>query len=41
MVNALNRLPNHIEHVGVSNQTCDAHLFTLPLEWLQMCMNTY
>jgi hypothetical protein len=35
MVDALSRLPNQIEHVGVPDQTCDAHLFTLQLEWLQ------
>jgi hypothetical protein len=35
MANALNRLPNHTKHVGVPNQTYDAHMFTLQLEWLQ------
>ncbi len=35
MANALSRLPNHTEHVGVPNQTCDAHLFTLQPQWLQ------
>ncbi len=34
MANALNRLPNQIEHVGVHDQTCDAHMFTLQPEWL-------
>jgi len=29
MANALSRLPNQIELVGVPNQTCDAHIFTL------------
>jgi hypothetical protein len=29
MVDALSRLPNQIEHVGVLDQTCDVHLFTL------------
>jgi hypothetical protein len=35
MVDALSRLPNHIELVGILDQTCDAHLFTLQPEWLQ------
>jgi hypothetical protein len=35
MAYALGRLPNHTELVGVSDQTCDAHLFTLQPEWLQ------
>jgi hypothetical protein len=35
MADALNILPNHTELVGVLDQTCDAHLFTLQLEWLQ------
>jgi hypothetical protein len=35
MAYALNRLPNHIELVGVPHETCDVHLFTLQLEWLQ------
>jgi hypothetical protein len=34
MINALSRLPNQTKHVGVPYQTCDAHLFTLQLEWL-------
>jgi hypothetical protein len=34
MVDALSRLPNHIKLVGVPNQTCDVHMFTLQLEWL-------
>jgi hypothetical protein len=29
MANALNRLPNHTELVGVLDQTYDAHMFTL------------
>jgi hypothetical protein len=29
MPNALSRLPNHTEHVGLPNQTYDAHIFTL------------
>ncbi len=29
MVDALNRLPNHTEIVGVPNQTCNVHMFTL------------
>jgi hypothetical protein len=35
MAYALSRLPNHNELVGISDQTCDAHLFTLQHEWLQ------
>ncbi len=35
MADALSRLPNHIEPVGILGQTCDAHIFTLQLEWLQ------
>jgi hypothetical protein len=34
MVDALSRLPNHIELVGIPYQTCDAHLFTLQPKWL-------
>ncbi len=34
MVDALNRLPNQTELIGILDQTCDAHLFTLQLEWL-------
>jgi hypothetical protein len=34
IVDALNRLHNQIEHVGVSNQTCDVHLFTFQPKWL-------
>jgi hypothetical protein len=33
MADALNRLPNHTEIVGVANQTYDVHLFTLQPEW--------
>jgi hypothetical protein len=29
MVDAFNRLPNQVKLVGVSNQTTDAHMFTL------------
>jgi hypothetical protein len=29
MANALSRLPNPTEPIGIPNQTCDAHLFTL------------
>jgi hypothetical protein len=36
MVEALSRLPNQTKHVGVPNQTYDAHLFTLQCEWLQI-----
>jgi Uri superfamily endonuclease len=35
MANALSKLPNHIEPIGVLDQTCDAHMFTLQPEWLQ------
>jgi hypothetical protein len=35
MANALNRLPNHIELVGVLDQTCDARMFTLQPQWIQ------
>jgi hypothetical protein len=35
MANALSILLNHIELVGVLNQTYDAHLFTLQPKWLQ------
>jgi len=34
MANALNRLPNQIEHLGVPDHTYDAHLFTLQLIWV-------
>ncbi len=35
MATALSRLPNHTEHVGVFDQTYDAHMFTLQPQWLQ------
>jgi hypothetical protein len=35
MADALNGLPNHTKPIGVFDQTFDAHLFTLQLEWLQ------
>jgi len=35
MANALSRLPNQIELIGVLDQTYDAHMFTLQPEWLQ------
>jgi hypothetical protein len=35
MADALRRLPNQVELVGVLNKTIDTHLFTLQLEWLQ------
>jgi hypothetical protein len=35
MADALNRLPNQIELVGVSDQTSDAHMFILQPKWLQ------
>jgi hypothetical protein len=34
MANALNKLPNNIELVGIPYQTSDTNLFTLKLEWL-------
>jgi hypothetical protein len=34
MANAFSRLLNHIEPIWVHDQTCDAHMFTLQLEWL-------
>jgi hypothetical protein len=34
MAYALSRLPNQIEPIVIPNQTCDAHMFTLQLEWL-------
>jgi hypothetical protein len=34
MWNALNRLPNHTELVGVPDQIYDVHLFTLQPRWL-------
>ncbi len=35
MVDALHGLPNHIEPVGILDQTYDVHLFTLQPQWLQ------
>jgi len=35
MADALNRLPNHIEPVGVLDQIYDVHMFTLQPKWLQ------
>jgi Uri superfamily endonuclease len=35
MANVLSTLPNHIEPIGVPDQTCDAHMFTLQSKWLQ------
>jgi hypothetical protein len=35
MVDALNRLPNQTKLVGILNQTCDVHMFTLQPKWLQ------
>jgi hypothetical protein len=35
MANALSRLPNQSELVGVPNQTTNAHMFTLQPKWLQ------
>ncbi len=29
MVDALSKLPNQTESIGVPDQTCDAHMFTL------------
>ncbi len=34
MVDALSRLPNQTKLVGIYDQTCDVHLFTLQPEWL-------
>ncbi len=34
MTNALNRLPNHIEPIGIPDQTCDVHIFTFQPQWL-------
>jgi hypothetical protein len=34
MADALSRLPNQIELVGIPNQTYGVHLFILQLEWL-------
>jgi hypothetical protein len=35
MTDALNRSPNRTKPARIPNKTCDAHLFTLQLEWLQ------
>ncbi len=35
MADALSRLPDQTKHVGIPDQTCDAHMFTLQVEWLQ------
>jgi hypothetical protein len=35
MADALSRLPNHTKPIRVLDQTCDVHMFTLQLEWLQ------
>ncbi len=35
MAYALSILPNHTEPIGVPDQTCDSHLFTLQPKWLQ------
>ncbi len=35
LADALSRLPNQTRLIGVPNQTCDAHLFTLQPKWLQ------
>jgi hypothetical protein len=32
---ALSRLPNHTEPMGIHDQTCDAHLFTQQPKWSQ------
>jgi hypothetical protein len=34
MADVLNMLPNQTEHVGVLDQTYDAHLFTSQPKWL-------
>jgi hypothetical protein len=36
MADALSILSNQIEHVGVPDQTCDSHLFTLQPKRLQI-----
>jgi hypothetical protein len=35
MADALSRLPNQVELVGVPNQTTNVHMFTLHIDWLQ------
>jgi hypothetical protein len=35
MANVLSRLPNYTKPIGVLDQTCDAHMFTLQPKWLQ------
>ncbi len=35
MENALSSLLNQIKPIGIPDRTCDVHLFTLQLEWLQ------
>ncbi len=35
MVDALIRLPNQTKPIGIHDQTCDVHMFTLQPEWLQ------
>lgn len=34
VADALSRLPNQIEPIGLPYQTYDVHMFTLQLEWL-------
>jgi hypothetical protein len=34
MADALSRLPNHIEPIGILDQTCDVHMFILQPKWL-------
>jgi hypothetical protein len=36
MGDALNRLPNQEELVGVLDETIDAHMFTLQPKWLHI-----
>ncbi len=35
MANALSRLPNQTESVGVPDETTDVHMFTIQPKWLQ------
>jgi len=39
MADTLNKLPNQVKLVGVLDQTIDAHLFILQLDWLQSVYN--
>ncbi len=35
MADTLSTSPNQIETIGIPNQRCDAHMFTLQPKWLQ------